>query len=306
MRFGDFSGSFMAALGVAACSGWPLAVQAQAGGGVFSPNVSLTLVHQGAADLDGGGDYSVRSAILRAGVQGDLGGGRRAGLVFNAGQSDPDFAAPAAFGGVAPWGSVRRYGVSAPLSLTRADGWSFGLAPSVDWMHEKGADGGKSLTWGAIATATRFRADGNRLGFGLAVFDGLEETSVFPLLVVDWRLSPRWRLTNPLPAGPTGPAGLELDYEWGQGWSLGLGAAWRKTRFRLADSGAAARGIGEERGVPVFLRATRSFGAGATLHLYAGAVTAGRLSVEDATGRVLREVDLGTAPLLGATVSARF
>ena len=106
-------------------------------------------------------------------------------------------------------------------------------------------------------------------------------------MLVDWRLSERWRLANPLPAGPTGPAGLELDYS-------------------LSEDGPVANGIGEESGVPVFLRATRSFGPNATLYLYAGAVTAGSLTVEDTAGRVLREVDFGTAPLLGITFSARY
>jgi hypothetical protein len=85
-----------------------------------------------------------------------------------------------------------------------------------------------------------------------------------------------------------------------------LGAAWRSTRFRLSESGPVANGIGEETGVPVFLRATRSFGPNATLYLYAGAVTAGSLTVEDAAGQVLREVDFDTAPLLGITFSARY
>jgi hypothetical protein len=294
------------ALVLAACGTLAGAAHAQAGTATWSTFGSLTAVHQAAADLDGGGDYSASSAILRAGVLGDLGAGRRAGLVFNYDYTDYDFSAPAAFGGLAPWGAVQRYGVAAPLSYTRADGWSLGLTPSVDWIGENGADSGESLTWGAIATATRFFADGNRIGFGLAAFDRLDETRVFPLLLVDWRLSDRWRLGNPLPAGPTGPAGLELDYRLGDGWNLGLGAAWRSTRFRLSDSGPVPGGIAEEEGVPVFLRATRSFGPGATLYLYAGLVTSGRLSVEDASGQVQREVDFGTTPLFGATLSARF
>jgi len=306
MHFANSRGLRAAALAVAAWGLFPAASQAQAPGGGWSPFGSLTAVYQGAADLDGGGDYSAFTTILRAGVLGDLGGGKRAGLVLNVDHSDNEFSSPAAFGGAAPWGVVQRYGLAAPLSFTRPDGWSFGLSPSVDWIHEKGADVGESLTWGAIATATRFFPGGNRLGFGLGVFDRPGETRAFPLIIVDWRLSERWRLANPLPAGPTGPAGLELDYQLGGGWNLGLGAAWRTTRFRLSDSGPVPNGVAEEEGVPVFLRATRSFGPGATLYLYAGVVTAGRLSVEDASGQVLREVDFGTAPLFGATFAARF
>jgi len=296
-----------AALAVAAWGACADAAQAQPSGGGWTSFGSVTAVYQGASDLDGGGDYSAWTGIVRAGAMGDLGGGRRAGVVFNYDYTDYSFSAPAAaFGGMAPWGSVKRYGMAAPLSFTRPDGWSFGLTPSLDWIHENDADEGESLTWGAIATVIRFFPGGNRLGFGLAAFDRLDETSVFPIFVVDWRLSERWRLANPLPAGPTGPAGLELDYQLGGGWNLGLGAAWRSTRFRLSENGPVADGVGEETGVPVFLRATRSFGPRATLYLYAGAVTGGRLTVEDASGQVQREVDFDTAPLLGATFSARF
>jgi hypothetical protein len=268
--------------------------------------VSVTPVYQGKGDLDGGGDYSAWSTILRAGMLGDLGGGRRAGVVLNYDYTDYTFSSPGAFGGAAPWGAVQRYGAAAPLSMALSDGWNLALTPSVDWIHEKGADVGESLTWGAIVSATRFFANGNRIGVGLAAFDRLNETSVFPLLIVDWKLSDRWRLANPLPAGPTGPAGLELDYRLDGGWNLGLGAAWRTTRFRLSDSGAVAGGVGEERGVPVFLRATHNFSRSLTLNLYGGLIAGGELRVEDASGRVVHRVDFDTAPLFGATLSARF
>jgi hypothetical protein len=42
------------------------------------------------------------------------------------------------------------------------------------------------------------------------VFSDIEETKVIPLVIVNWRLNDRWSLVNPLPAGPVGPAGLEL------------------------------------------------------------------------------------------------
>jgi len=280
------------------------AAHAQAPG--WAPFASVTGVVQGHGDLDGGGDYSAWSTILRAGTFGDLGGGNRAGVTFNVDYTDFSFSNPAAFGGVAPWGVVQRYGAAAPLAFKLQDGWFLGVIPSLDWIGEKGADSGESLTWGAVVTATRFFPNGNRIGFGLGVFDRLEETGVFPLIVVDWALSDRWRLTNPLPAGPTGPAGLELDYRFDGGWNAGIGAAWRSTRFRLSQTGPVAGGIGEERGVPVFLRATRGFGQGVSLNLYAGLVTAGELRVENPSGTVLRKVEFDTAPLFGATLSARF
>jgi len=56
----------------------------------------------------------------------------------------------------------------------------------------------------------------------------------------------------------------------------------------------------------VFLRATHTFGEQMSLNLYAGLVTAGQLRVEDSSGNELSQVDFDTAPIFGATFSARF
>lgn len=279
---------------------------AQAQEANWRPFLSVTPVYQGQGDLDGGGHYSAQSAILRTGVLGDLGRGNRAGVTLNYDYTDYSFSNPVRFGGVAPWNIVQRYGVSVPLSFGLNDGWSLVLAPSFDWFRANGADAGEAFTWGGIASATKRFDNGNRLGFGIGLFDRLEETSLFPFLLVDWRISDRWRLVNPLPAGPTGPAGLELEYRLDNGWHVGLGAAWRNARFRLSNNGTVPNGIGEERGVPVFLRATHTVGEQMTLSLYAGLVTAGQLRVEDASGNALSQVDFDTSPLLGATFSARY
>lgn len=279
------------------------AVQAQ---GNWRPFASITPLYVGDSGIDGGGEYSMFGAIVRAGVQTGFGGTNLAGLTVNYDYLDYSFSDPAAFGGVAPWNVVRRYGVATPLVFGVADRWALGFIPSVDWFRENGADEGEALTWGGVVSASRFFDGGNLLGLGVGVFQRLEKTSVFPLLLINWKLTDRWRLTNPLSAGPTGPAGLEIDYRLDGGWNIGLGAAWRTTRFRLSEAGPVPNGIGEESGLPVFLRATRNFGTGISMNLYAGVVTAGQLRIEDPDGNGLREVDVDPAPLFGVTFSARF
>lgn len=279
---------------------------AQAQGVDWRPYLSVTPVYQGEGGLDGGSDYSAQSAIVRMGVLGDLGRGNRAGVTLNYDYTDYSFSNPVRFGNVAPWNIVQRYGVSVPLSFGLSDGWSVGLVPSFVWFRENGADADDAFSWGGIVSATKRFDNGNRLGFGMGVFDRIEETSVFPFLLVDWRISDRWRLVNPLPAGPTGPAGLELEYRFDSGWSVGVGAAWRTARFRLSSDGPVPNGIGEERGAPVFLRATHAYGEQMSLSLYAGVITAGQLRVEDSSGNKLTQVDADTAPFFGATFSARF
>jgi hypothetical protein len=272
----------------------------------WQPFVSITGAYEGKGDIDGGGDFSVWNAFLRAGATRGLGGGNGVGVTFSYDYNDYSFSNPAAFGGVAPWNIVQRYGVAVPLTFGLSDGWSIGFVPSVDWFRENGAKSGDSLVWGALVSATKRFADGNRIGFGVGVYDRIEKTQALPFFVVDWRLGDRWRLVNPLPAGPTGPAGLELDYALGGGWDLGVGFAYRSTRFRLSETGPVPNGVGVQNGFPIFLRGTYRIQDQMALHLYGGVVTAGDLRVEDSGGNRLVKVDYDPAPFVGATFVGRF
>jgi hypothetical protein len=258
------------------------------------------------ASLDSGGDTSVGGVIVRLGTLRDFGGGTRAGVTLNYDYFDYSFDNPVAFGGVAPWGKMYRYGVSMPVSFAMGEGWVLGITPSVDWFKENGAASSDALAWGATMTAVKVFADGNQLGLGVAAFDRVEETSVFPFPIVNWRFDRHWRLINPLAAGPTGPAGLQLDYEFDSGWALGFGAAWRKTRYRLSESGPVANGVGEISGAPIFLRARLDLGRSATLNLYGGVVAGGKLRVEGPSGNLVREDDFDLAPLVGFNFVSRF
>jgi hypothetical protein len=258
------------------------------------------------ADLDSGGDFNVGGAIVRFGASREIGGGNRAGITVNYDYFDYNFGNATAFGGAAPWNILQRYGFSVPLSFRMSDGWVVGVTPSFDWFLENGAKSSDALVWGATFTAAKRFDNGNVLGIGLAAFERLEETSFLPFLIVDWRLSERWRLINPLQAGPTGGAGLELDYVTDSGWNIGPGFAIRRARYRLSESGPTPNGIGDIRGVPIFLRASRTFAKMYTVNLYGGVVAGGELRVEDQNGNLLTKEDFKIGPLLGFNITARF
>jgi hypothetical protein len=258
------------------------------------------------ADLDRGGDLDVSGVLLRGGTVRNFGGGTSAGITLNYDYTDYSFNNAAAFGGFAPWGVVQRYGFSLPFTYGLQDGWAVGVAPSFDWFKEDGANSSDALAWGATFSAVKRYANGNVLGIGVGAFDRIEETAVIPFPIVNWRFGERWLLRNPLAAGPTGPAGLELDYLFDNGWTLGVGATYRTVRFRLSDSGPTPYGVGEFAGMPVFLRASNTFAKTYTVNFYTGVVAGGQLRVEDSSGNELRKEDFELAPLLGINVTARF
>ncbi len=271
----------------------------------WQSSFSVTPIWQGNATIDNGGDFDAAGVAIRAGTGSGFGAGHRAGITFHYDYLDYDFSSRTAFGD-APWSQMQRFGFSVPFMFSGADGWFYGITPSVEWSRENGADLGESVIYGGILSATKAFAPDQRLGLGLGVFSDLEETKLIPILVVNWRLNDRWSLVNPLPAGPAGPAGLELNYRLDNGWDLGLGAAYRSLRFRLSENGPAPDGVGVERGVPIFLRLSADLSDQASFFLYAGAVVGGELRVEDSSGNLLREESFDPAPLLGATFRMRF
>jgi hypothetical protein len=267
---------------------------------------SLSALYQFDTGLDRGGDYGSSGAIARAGVSAPFGERLSAGITLAYDYTSYRFDAPVAFGGSAPWDSVQRVGFSVPVSYVFDGGWFGSAVASVDWFRENGASWGDSLTYGATLSGGKVFAPGKRLGLGVGVFSRIEETSVFPFLLVDWPLTDRLRLTNPLAAGPTGPAGLELRYALADGWEVGGGAAYRSTRFRLDGEGLAPNGVGEEKGVPVFFHAVRRLTPTIDLNFHAGVVVGGRLTVEDSGGSELARDEFSGAPLLAVTISGRF
>ena len=209
-------------------------------------------------------------------------------------------------GATAPWTQIGSPLLGANLSYAFAPGWRFGIAPSVEWSVESGAELGDGLSYGAIASFTRSYSPDFVIGLGMGAYHEIDREKVFPYLIVRWKLSERWRLGNPLQAGPAGGAGLELAYKVSEGWEASGGGSYRSTRFRLSSTGPTPNGLGEYAVTPVFLRLSRQVDRATRFDLYAIAMLNGRLATERADGLETYhdKVQRGTA--LGFTLAHRF
>ncbi len=184
-------------------------------------------------------------------------------------------------------------------------GWRWSLTPAVETAAESGARFSDSLEYGAsLAVARAFRPD-LTFGLGVGVYERIEETSVFPFVMIDWRITDRLRMSNPAATSPSGPAGLEISYTLSSGFEVGLGAAYRSDRFRLDRDGHVAGGIGEHRSIPVLASIGRQLSPGLSLKLYAGAALGGELNVENESGRRLYSEDQDPAAMVGLLLSGR-
>jgi hypothetical protein len=126
------------------------------------------------------------------------------------------------------------------------------------------------------------------------------------MIVIDWKITEKLRLSNPFRGGPSGPAGLELSYVINKSWEMGVGGAYRSFRFRLNDEGITSKGIFQDRSVPVWGRLSWDHGSRAKIDISAGAFVAGKMKIEDQDGNEITEDNYNTAPFVALTVSITF
>jgi len=288
----------------------PVAAQPPPGDSAKPPgpffSLSGSAIAQLDADFDTQGSYSVSSLIFRASVAQPVSRKTILGLSLSYDHLDYDFSDDAALESASPWDRVHGLNLALPIIRKINDRWSLLLSPSIGWFGASGASSGDSLTYGLVSAATyAFRPD-RKLGFGLAAFERIGQTRGFPFVSIDWRLTDRMRLTNPLNVGPTGPAGLELAYEISPTWEFGAGGAYRSIRFRLDEQDLEPNGIGEQRGIVTFARILHNLSPKINLVIYTGLVLSGELRIEDENAQQRRTAEHDTAPLLAISLSGRF
>lgn len=268
-------------------------------------SLSMTPVYQWDAKLDQGGEFSSDRLFLSLQMEKWFGSSIGAGLGIEYGYEDYDFEGVTGFG-ANPWNTLHRFVVSFPFSYQTESDWLLLFSPSVEMFGESGADSDESLGYGAVAVAIRRFDENLRLGIGLGAFRRIEKNTYFPFLAIRWQITDRVRLSNPFRAGPSGPAGLELVFDMGDGWELGAGGAWRSYRFRLDREGTVPNGIGETEQLPAFLRAGKRLRDTLRLDFYLGAALAGELTLKNSAREELVVDDFDTAPFAGVSLSGEF
>jgi hypothetical protein len=274
--------------------------------GSYRYSFSYTPIYQFETDLDNGGSFDVSRHYVRFDVTRSFGRSLRMGLGLSYDFEKWNFRDLPTVAGATPWSSLHRPGVSLPVFYTFADSWILGITPTVEFSGESGAQIDESLIYGGIVSLAHPFSRDLFLGIGFGVFDQLEDTSFFPFVIIEWTISEQFRVTNPLRAGPAGPAGLELVYAPVDNWELGVGGAYRTYRFRLDDQSAVPDGVGENEFLVAFLRLQRKIGARLTLDLTGGALFGGELSIDNVDGDEIGSDDYDPSPFLALTFAGEF
>jgi hypothetical protein len=264
-------------------------------------SLDLAPVYQGRANLGGGGDFAVSSLLLRFSGTHTINPRLNLGFSADLDYAAFDFSSNDGLSAAAPWGDTERVTLGAPILYRLDGGWGLFATPSISVAREQGADLSESWIVGGVIGAAKQINPRLRLGIGAGVFSGLEEVRLFLFPSVTWRINDQLTLTNPFRAGPTGPAGLELRWDFAPRWQFAGGMARRSVRFRLDDSGIAPGGVGQDSALLTFVRVTREWDRGPRLDLYAGAALDGELEIENESGKALARENFDAAPL-GAIV----
>jgi len=266
----------------------------------------LTGVNQFKTDMDAGGDFDWYMANARLGVNHQFTSDWMAGAFVTYEYEHWSWSDATAFGGQAPWEGISTPQLGMDFVYTPTKDWRLSVSPSVEWSAETGVGTSGASTYGAVLVAARTFSPGLTLGLGAGVFRQIDENKVFPFLSVNWQITDKLLLRNPLPSGPAGGAGLELSYKVDDQWTVGAGGAYRSYRFRLNNSGPYAGGIGQNRFIPVFARVSYQFMPGTRLDFYGMAATGGNVQAQSADGSRTVNSDYSTGFGLGLNLSHRF
>ena len=256
--------------------------------------------------LSGGGSFDWSEVGGRLGVLYQATPTTSVGASLGYAYQNWNWSNPAAFGNSNPWGGVNTTRLGLSLTYAPSRDWRFMVAPMVEWAGEDGVGTSDSAIYGSVISATKVFSPSFTLGLGAGVFRELDETRAFPFLVINWKIDEKLTLKNPLPAGPAGGAGLELEYRADDNWTFGVGGAWRNYKFRLNNSGPFAGGIGQNRMIPVFARVSYAFTPKTSVDVYAFASFAGNVQAQSADKLTTLNTGYNTGLGLGLNLSHRF
>ena len=263
-------------------------------------------VNQFKTDMDAGGDFDWYGVNARLGVNRQFSSDWMAGFSVAYEYEHWSWSDASAFGGQAPWEKISTPQLGFDFIYTPTSDWRLSVSPSIEWAAETGVGTSGSSTYGAVLLAAHTFSPGLTLGVGAGVFRQINENKVFPFLSVNWQITDKMALRNPLPAGPAGGAGLELTYKIDNQWTVGAGGAYRSYRFRLDDNGPYAGGIGQNSFIPVFARVSYQFMPGTRIDVYGMAATGGNVQAQSANGDQTVNSNYSTGFGLGLNLSHRF
>lgn len=264
-------------------------------------------LHQLSTSLDEGGDFEINRFTVRAGLDYEIDPTKSLGLNLGYDRNHYHFAGRGGFGGADPWDAINTVRVGLPVRWGLGDRWMLFALPSIRWNAEEGADWSESMQGGGLLGFSYRFSDQLTVGPGLGALTQIEDSpTYFPIVLLRWNVAGRWWLATDQGIGASQGPGLTLTYAASDQWSLLVGGRYEKLRFRLAESGPNADGVGEDRGVPIYTGATYRWHRERSVSLIAGVKWGGELMLENPSGHEVADTDYDPSPFVGLSCDLRF
>lgn len=188
--------------------------------------------------------------------------------------------------------------------------WSLNLGLRFGFAGEPQARLADSLTGGGNLALSYAFSKKLSLGAGVLVSSQIEDDPlIIPIVVVYWQVTDSIVVSNVLgpEAYPTG-AGIEVAWRPDRVSEISIGTRYEVRRFRLDDTGPERRrrGVGEDSGLPLWLRATWRFSNGIRVDLVGGVSLMNEYRLDDRYGKRISSADLDPAPFVAGFMSWRF
>jgi hypothetical protein len=265
-------------------------------------------VYQFDTDIDESqGSFTTNRFFIQPGLRFSPDYTKSFSLALGYGYDGYDFSGENGFGALQPCDDIHSISLSTPIRFTRGQNWSFFIVPTIRFTGENGADFSDSLTGGGFAGFAYKFNERLSLGPGLGIITQIEDDpSVFPILLINWKITDRLSLETGRGLGATLGPGITLNWRMTEKWYFALGGRYEKLRFRLDDNAEIPSGIGQDSSFPIFGGITYNFSYSARASLIGGVETAGKLRLEDQDGNVIQEQDYESAPFFGFSFYFRF
>ncbi len=264
-------------------------------------------VHQFDTDIDDGGSFTADRLFIQGGVTYAPGYRRSVSFAVGYGLDDYDFSGDTGFAALRPWENINAYRVSMPVRWGFDKAWTVFAIPTLRFVAESGAELEDSMQGGGFAGISYRFGDRLTIGPGIGVMSEIEDSAtVFPVLIVKWKITDRLSLETGRGLGATLGPGLVLGWKASDNLAFSIGGRYEKLRFRLDEKGIAPKGVGQDRSFPVFGGVSYRFSRQAQLSLFGGAEFGGELSLEDENGGPIAKENYGAAGFGGVAFNFLF
>ncbi len=264
-------------------------------------------VNQFDTDIDDDGGFGTQRFYFQGGATYTWDRRNSVSLALGYGRDGYHFDGSSGFGALSPWEDIHGVDVAVPVRYGLNRKWTAFVVPSVRVNAEDGAETGDATTGGVLGGAAYRVGDRLTLGPGIGVVTQIEDdVEVFPILLIDWRITDAISLTTGRAVGATLGPGLQLVWAPDRNWEFSFGGRYERLRFRLDKDGPAPEGVGDDRAFPMYAGFRYSFTPLFQVSVIGGVELGGELLLEDRNGNLVRKSGYGTAGFLGGAINLRF